>query len=88
MTNEKWHTVDEAARALTKVPDDELRHFLERVVPDPRPSAGNVFPLEELQRITDVILYGTETERAGLETGASFARMRTWRSGIGTGAKS
>ena len=42
-------------------PLDELIDDLERV-PDPRPAWGGLLPIEQLQQLTDAILYGSPGE--------------------------
>ena len=42
-------------------PLDELIDDLERV-PDPRPAWGGLLPIEQLQQLTDAVLYGSPGE--------------------------
>jgi hypothetical protein len=57
-------------------PLEELIENLERALPQLQTDTFDLFPLAELSRITDVILYGTDEEIDALETDVYYQRLR------------
>ena len=67
-------------------PLEELIEDLDRVAPDPQAAAGGLMPIEQLQRYTDIILYGTDAEVEALNADSAYrAWLTQWAEACGRG---